>query len=149
MVKVTKPLIGITLDWEKEGSFSTRPHYALRTHYFDAVERAGGLVRKGVGDGHELGIALGLHDLISILKSLKEAAAVETPILALLKGPVSRCAQVSHEFEAAMKTFDTKSKSSLKDWTKMEFMRGDINEFIDTLADYKATITIGLGTINM
>lgn len=43
MVKVTKPLIGITLDWEKEGSFSTRPHYALRTHYFDAVERAGGL----------------------------------------------------------------------------------------------------------
>jgi len=91
----------------------------------------------------------GLHDLISILKSLKEAAAVETPILALLKGPVSRCAQVSHEFEAAMKTFDTKSKSSLKDWTKMEFMRGDINEFIDTLADYKATITIGLGTINM
>merc|ERR1712093_803552 len=37
----------------------------------------------------------GLHDLISILKSLKEAAAVETPILALLKGPVSRCAQVS------------------------------------------------------
>ncbi|PVH73874.1 hypothetical protein DL98DRAFT_468734 [Cadophora sp. DSE1049] len=91
----------------------------------------------------------GLHDLISILISLEEAAAVETPILALLKGPVSRCAQVSREFEAAMKTFDAKSKSSLKDWTKMEFMRGDINEFIDTLADYKSTITIGLGTINM
>jgi hypothetical protein len=31
----------------------------------------------------------------------------------------------------------------------MEFMRGDINEFIDTLADYKSTITIGLGTITM
>ncbi|KAH6708892.1 hypothetical protein BKA61DRAFT_490949 [Leptodontidium sp. MPI-SDFR-AT-0119] len=91
----------------------------------------------------------GLYDLISILQSLKEAAAVETPILALLKGPVGRCAQVSREFEAAMKTFDAKSKSSLKDWTKMEFMRGDINEFIDTLADYKSTIMIGLGTINM
>ena len=41
--KERKPLIGITLDWAKEGSFSTRPHYALRTHYFDAVERAGGI----------------------------------------------------------------------------------------------------------
>ncbi|XMA20276.1 hypothetical protein WAI453_013067 [Rhynchosporium graminicola] len=38
---------------------------------------------------------------------------------------------------------------SLKDWAKMEFMRGDINEFIDTLADYKSIIIIGLGTINM
>jgi hypothetical protein len=28
-------------------------------------------------------------------------------------------------------------------------MRGDISEFIDTLADYKSTITIGLGTITM
>ncbi|KAH6715070.1 hypothetical protein DL95DRAFT_361682 [Leptodontidium sp. 2 PMI_412] len=92
----------------------------------------------------------GLHDLISILKSLEDAAATaETPILALLKGPVSRCAQVSREFEDAMKTFGAKSKPGLKDWAKMEFMRGDINEFIDTLADYKSTITIGLGTINM
>ncbi|KAH7419982.1 hypothetical protein BKA64DRAFT_611994 [Cadophora sp. MPI-SDFR-AT-0126] len=91
----------------------------------------------------------GLCDLISVLKSLEEVAAFETPILALLKGPVSRCAQVSREFEDAMKKFDVKSKPGLKDWTKMEFMRGDINEFIDTLADYKSTITIGLGTINM
>ncbi|KAF7920156.1 uncharacterized protein EAE97_011497 [Botrytis byssoidea] len=91
----------------------------------------------------------GLNDLISILESLKKAATDDSPILALLKGPVSRCAQVSREFEAAMKTFDTKSKLGLKDWAKMEFMRGDINEFIDTLADYKSTITIGLGTVNM
>ncbi|KAG4428616.1 hypothetical protein IFR05_015899 [Cadophora sp. M221] len=94
----------------------------------------------------------GLNDLISILKSLEDAAAAaaaETPILALLKGPVSRCAQVSREFEDVMKTFGAKSKSGLKDWAKLEFMRGDINEFIDTLADYKSTITIALGTINM
>ena len=91
----------------------------------------------------------GLNDLISILESLEEAADNETPVLALLKGPVSRCAQVSREFEDAMKIFSAKSKTGLKDWAKMEFMRGDINEFIDTLADYKATITIGLGTITM
>jgi hypothetical protein len=91
----------------------------------------------------------GLNGLISILMSLEEAADNETPILALLKDPIGRCAQVSREFEDAMKKFGAKSKSGLKDWTKMEFMRGDINEFIDTLADYKSTITIGLGTINM
>ena len=91
----------------------------------------------------------GLTDLINILKLLEEAANDETPVLALLKGPVSRCAQVARDFEDAMKRFNSKSKTGLKDWTKMEFMRGDINEFIDTLADYKSTITIGLGIITM
>ena len=86
---------------------------------------------------------------MTILNTLEAAADGETPIWTLLKGPISRCAQVCHEFEDAMKIFDGKSKTGLKDWTKLEFMRGDINEFIDTLADYKSTITIGLGTITM
>lgn len=38
-----RPLIGILLDYQASGSFSSRPHYALRTGYFDAVWRAGGL----------------------------------------------------------------------------------------------------------
>ncbi len=38
-----RPLIGILLDYEEAGSFSKRPHYALRTAYFDAVWKAGGL----------------------------------------------------------------------------------------------------------
>ncbi len=38
-----RPLIGILLDYETSGSFSKRPHYALRTAYFDAVWKAGGL----------------------------------------------------------------------------------------------------------
>ncbi|HEX2859433.1 MAG TPA: gamma-glutamyl-gamma-aminobutyrate hydrolase family protein [Alphaproteobacteria bacterium] len=37
-----RPLIGITLDWQETGSFSKRPHYALRQAYFDAVWAAGG-----------------------------------------------------------------------------------------------------------
>lgn len=36
-------VIGILLDYEASGSFSRRPHYALRTAYFDAVWKAGGL----------------------------------------------------------------------------------------------------------
>jgi len=37
-----KPLIGITLDFVNKGSFSPRPHYAIRDSYFKAVEAAGG-----------------------------------------------------------------------------------------------------------
>lgn len=38
-----KPLIGITMDWQESGSFSTRPHVCLREHYFQAIHKAGGL----------------------------------------------------------------------------------------------------------
>jgi putative glutamine amidotransferase len=38
-----KPVIGITLDYVKEGSFSKRPHFAIRENYFTAVSDAGGL----------------------------------------------------------------------------------------------------------
>ena len=38
-----RPRIGITLDWQKEGTFSRRPHHALRCDYFDIVAKAGGL----------------------------------------------------------------------------------------------------------
>lgn len=42
MTTKEKPIIGIILDWEGEGSFSDFPYYALRTHYVDAVRLAGG-----------------------------------------------------------------------------------------------------------
>lgn len=38
-----RPTIGILLDYETSGSFSKRPHYALRTAYFDAIWKAGGI----------------------------------------------------------------------------------------------------------
>jgi putative glutamine amidotransferase len=38
-----KPIIGITLDWEKAGEYSAFPHYALRENYAIAVSRAGGV----------------------------------------------------------------------------------------------------------
>ena len=39
----TRPSIGLLMDYEADGSFSSRPHYALRTLYFDVIWRAGGL----------------------------------------------------------------------------------------------------------
>jgi len=38
-----RPLIGILLDYQAEGSFSSRPHNALRCAYFNAVDVAGGI----------------------------------------------------------------------------------------------------------
>jgi putative glutamine amidotransferase len=37
-----RPLIGITLDYVLSGSFSQRPHYAIRENYFKAITAAGG-----------------------------------------------------------------------------------------------------------
>jgi hypothetical protein len=91
----------------------------------------------------------GLQDLTTILSLLKEATDDETPVLTLLKGLVGRCNQMCCEFNGAIETFSGKPNTGLKDWTKMEFMKGDINEFIDTLSDYKSAIATGLETLTM
>ena len=31
----------------------------------------------------------------------------------------------------------------------MEFMRGNMNDLIENIAEYKSTIAVGLGTINL
>jgi chromosome segregation ATPase len=90
-----------------------------------------------------------LCDLITILGSLEQVIGTETSMLALLNAPIERCAQVCREFEKSMESFSRKSKTGLRDWAKMEFMRGDIHEFIDTISGYKSTISVGLGTLTM
>ena len=90
-----------------------------------------------------------LEDLVKVLSSLEQAVGSEASIWTLLKGPVSRCCQTCREFEEAMEKFGRKSMAGLRDWAKMEFMRDDINSFIDALAGYKSTIAVGLGTITM
>ncbi|KAL4862359.1 hypothetical protein BDV12DRAFT_178898 [Aspergillus spectabilis] len=90
-----------------------------------------------------------LEDLSKILDLLEHAVNTDASVLALLQGPTARCSQLCSEFEDSMKVFNGKSKTGFRDWTRMEFMRGDINEFIDTIAGYKSTISVGLGTITM
>ncbi|CBF81933.1 hypothetical protein AN5423.2 [Aspergillus nidulans FGSC A4] len=90
-----------------------------------------------------------LEDLTNILGSLGDVINAEMPMLALLQGPVERCNQLCREFELAMENFGRKSTTGFRDWAKMEFMRGDINEFIDNIAGYKSTINVGLGTITI
>ncbi|KAL6232808.1 hypothetical protein BDW75DRAFT_216835 [Aspergillus navahoensis] len=90
-----------------------------------------------------------LDDLLKILTSLQDAVKTDASVLALLEGPVERCGRLCREFEDSMKVFRGKSTAGFRDWTRMEFMRGDINEFIETIAGYKSTISVGLGTITM
>ena len=90
-----------------------------------------------------------LQAVSGILDSLKEAVLAEASISALLKGPVERCSEICREFEQSMLSFNKRSKTGLRDWAKLEFMRGDINEFIDTVSRYKSTIAVGLGIITL
>ena len=90
-----------------------------------------------------------LQDLATILDSLLQVVNADISVLTLLKGPIDRCNEICSEFEQSMTKFQRKSKTGLLDWTKLEFMRGDINDFIDTIEGYKSTITVGLGTINL
>lgn len=95
----------------------------------------------------------GLRELVGILDSLSKVSGTEeskeNSMLGLLRSPVERCSQVCHEFEESVKAFGGNPKIGFRDWTKMEFMRGDINEFIDTVAGYKSTISVALGIINL
>ncbi|KAJ5413759.1 hypothetical protein N7509_000386 [Penicillium cosmopolitanum] len=90
-----------------------------------------------------------LQDLTKILESLARVIDEEITMLELLQSPIDRCSRVCREFEESMESFWRKSKTSIRDWTKMEFMRGDINEFIEMISGYKSTISVGLGTVNM
>ena len=90
-----------------------------------------------------------LGDLTKILDSLSEVINTEQSMFTLLEGPIKRCSKVCDEFEKSMQRFKGKSKASFLDWTKMEFMRGDINEFIDVIAEYKSTISVCIGIVTM
>jgi hypothetical protein len=60
------PLIGITLDHQESGSFSKRPHYAVRTAYFEAIAEWYRALRVGAVGG----------DLAAIIE--RRLAAIES-----------------------------------------------------------------------
>jgi putative glutamine amidotransferase len=59
-----KPLVGVTLDSERPGSYSTFPWYALRANYTQAIAQAGGVP---VALAHDPGLAADLLDRIDAL----------------------------------------------------------------------------------
>jgi hypothetical protein len=84
------------------------------------------------------------------LDALKQVVDAEASMLELLHGPIDRSSKMCHEFEQSMESFWRKSKTGIRgDCAKMELIRGDINEFIDTISGYKLTISVRLATINI
>ena len=123
---------------------------AIITAAVKSIQALHGTVSRFKGRDKTLGrLQNELDDIMTILDSLKQVIHTETAIAELLQGPIDRCSKICHEFRQSMETFSHKSKAGFRDWTKLEFMRGDINEFIDTISGYKSTISVGLGTITM
>ncbi|GKU22758.1 hypothetical protein FLAG1_08044 [Fusarium langsethiae] len=99
-----------------------------------------------------------LEDLDNILEVLERTVDSEASTRALLEGPVSRCNILCRDFETAMQAFGGTSKMGFRDWAKMEFMAGDINEFMDrqtskvsreVLEEYNETIQDTMYSLNV
>lgn len=99
-----------------------------------------------LGNAEEILIAL--EGLLQTIAS-RPALDSDLSMAALLSGPIEQCSKICCDFEKVMAQFSSKSKTNFVDWTKMEFMRGDINQFMDSVARYKATISVGLGVLTM
>ncbi|KAG4255573.1 hypothetical protein BFJ72_g14907 [Fusarium proliferatum] len=99
-----------------------------------------------------------LEDLDNILEVLERTVDSEASTRALLEGPVSRCNILCRDFETAMQAFGGTSRMGFRDWAKMEFMAGDINEFMDrqtskvsheVLEEYNETIQDTMYSLNV
>jgi hypothetical protein len=88
--------------------------------------------------------------LVNVLESLKDAIDSNNSIISLLENPVRQCSQICREFEELLlKCSSSGPRTSFRGWAKMKYMAGDIRNFTDTLAVYKSTIAIVLGSVTM
>ncbi|KAL7914979.1 hypothetical protein GGI35DRAFT_165274 [Trichoderma velutinum] len=94
-----------------------------------------------------------LESLIDVLENLKSVVVTdEGPMISMLKLPVLNCHHTCQEFNAIIikcTKHSAGSRTSFRDWAQVRYMGGDIRDFKDMLAGYKATIAIALGSLNM
>lgn len=93
-----------------------------------------------------------LQSLNEVLETLEGTAAELENELVTLKQPLLRCGKICQEFEDILKRCTSHSgvdRTSFRDWTKLQYMGGDINNLRTTLAGYKATISIALGSATL
>jgi hypothetical protein len=93
-----------------------------------------------------------LEALRDVLKSLQQLASKDEAQFEALCLPLLRCGQTCQEFEEVIANstkHSTESKKSFRDWAKLQYLGGNIEEFKDLLAGYKATISIAIGNINL
>ncbi|GKZ51813.1 hypothetical protein AbraIFM66951_007339 [Aspergillus brasiliensis] len=89
-----------------------------------------------------------LESLTQVLGTLISAVMDNEAELASLKLPLLRCGKICSEFRDIIRKCVAHSngqRTSFRDWAKLQYMGGNINDLKTTLAGYKATISIALG----
>lgn len=93
-----------------------------------------------------------LEALDGVLRSLHEIASNGNIDLTGLKLPLLRCGNACRDLETLVikcTTHSSGSKTSVRDWAKLQYMGKDIVGFQMMLADYKSTISIALADANV
>lgn len=94
-----------------------------------------------------------LSDLSKVLESLKETASgYATVDLDGLKLPLLRCGKACEEYGeiiARCTKHSDGSRPSVRDWVTQKYLQGDITQFREMLAGYKATINVAVAHANL
>jgi hypothetical protein len=89
-----------------------------------------------------------LETLIGVLESLADTVKSDKDVdFSPLDLPMQRCGNACNEFLQELQTCCSRSggdKTSFRDWAKLRYMGDNIDDFKDSLAAYKSTITIAL-----
>ena len=94
-----------------------------------------------------------LGELTAVLQSLLDTVTNNPDLnFDALKVPLHRCGNACQEYGELISRctkHSTDSRASIRDWVTQKYLQGDINDFKDMLATYKATINIALANANM
>lgn len=95
-----------------------------------------------------------INDLNVVLESLLEMIANNpNHDFTALELPLQRCGRVCEEYYSVVQKCtqrsSDKSRPSVRDWIAQKYLQGDINNFKEMLAMYKATIKIALADANL
>jgi hypothetical protein len=89
-----------------------------------------------------------LEALIGVLESLTETLKSDSNVkLSTLDLPIQRCGKACNEFLQELQKCYSRSgndRTSFRDWAKLRYMGDNIDDFKNSLAAYKSTITIAL-----
>jgi hypothetical protein len=93
-----------------------------------------------------------LEALSSVIQSLQQLASNEEDQFKTLSLPLLSCSQACGDFEEVITKctkHSSESKTSFRDWAKLQYAGRDITGFKNMLAGYKATIGIAIGDISL
>lgn len=93
-----------------------------------------------------------LGSLNGVLQSLKAFSASEPTILLPLELPLTQCAEACSEFQKLVvkcTRHSGETRTSLRDWAKLQYKDNDVIGFTTMLSSYKSTIAIALADANL